>query len=98
MEKRSKTHVDELNSNNPSDSTPTPLNPFITSFTQEYVVLDYYKKGCFYEKQAKLIIRYEANKHTYVVNQKRIGFFPKVQTNIFDTIEQAIRFYNKVTR
>lgn len=80
-----------------SNRTAAPLNPFIASAKQEYVLLEHYEKGWFSERETKLTVHYADGKRIYVVYQERKGLFAKTASKTFDTFEVAIRFFNKVT-
>lgn len=77
--------------------TPAPLNPFVASAKQEYVLLEHYEKGWFSERETKLTVYYADGKRNYAVHQERKGWFAKTASKTFDTFEVAIRFFNKVT-
>lgn len=80
-----------------SNRIAAPLNPFIASAKQEYVLLEHYEKGWFSERETKLTVQYKTGKRIYAVYQERKGLFAKTASKTFDTFEVAIRFFNKVT-
>ena len=80
-----------------SKRTAKPLQPFVASAKQEYVLLEHYEKGWFSEKETKLTVHYADGKRIYAVYQERKGLFAKTASKTFDTFEVAIRFFNKVT-
>lgn len=80
-----------------SNRTAAPLNPFVASAKQEYVLLEHYEKGWFSERETKLTVYYAGGKRNYAVHQERKGWFAKTASKTFDTFEVAVRFFNKVT-
>jgi len=97
FKKRIESLVDELNGVIPVNYTAKPLQPFVESAKQEYVLLEHYEKGWFLERETKLIVQYEAGKRTYTIYQERKGLSTKAASKTFDTFEVAVRFFNKVT-
>lgn len=97
LKKRIKSLVDDLKEFIPYNGTSTPLNPFVASAKQEYVLLEHYEKGWFSERETKLTVQYKTGKRIYAVHQERKGWFAKTASKTFDTFEVAIRFFNKVT-
>ena len=97
LKKRIKTLLDELKDVIPHNGTAAPLNPFVASAKQEYVLLEHYEKGWFSERETKLTVQYKTGKRIYAVYQERKGLFAKTASKTFDTFEVAIRFFNKVT-
>ena len=97
LKKRIKTLLDELKDVTPHNDTTKPLQPFVASAKQEYVLLEHYEKGWFSEKETKLTVHYTDGKRIYAVYQERKGWFAKTASKTFDTFEVAIRFFNKVT-
>lgn len=97
FKKRIELLVDELNGVIPVNYTAKPLQPFVESAKQEYVLLEHYEKGWFLERETKLIVQYEADKHTYTIYQEHKGLSTKAASKTFDTFEVAVRFFNKVT-
>ena len=97
LKKRIESLVDELNGIIPINGINKPLQPFVASAKQEYVLLEHYEKGWFSERETKLTVQYKTGKRIYAVYQERKGLFAKTASKIFDTFEVAIRFFNKVT-
>jgi len=97
LKKRIKTLLDELKEFIPYNGTTAPLNPFVASAKQEYVLLEHYEKGWFSERETKLTVHYADGKRIYAVYQERKGLFAKTASKTFDTFEVAVRFFNKVT-
>lgn len=97
LKKRIKTLLDELKDVIPHNGTTKPLQPFVESAKQEYVLLEHYEKGWFSERETKLTVQYKTGKRIYAVYQERKGLFAKTASKTFDTFEVAIRFFNKVT-
>lgn len=97
LKKRIKSLVDDLKEFIPYNGTAAPLNPFVASAKQEYVLLEHYGKGWFSEKETKLTVYYADGKRNYAVHQERKGWFAKTASKSFDTFEVAVRFFNKVT-
>lgn len=97
LKKRIKSLVDDLKEFIPYNGTSTPLQPFVGSAKQEYVLLEHYEKGWFSEKETKLTVYYADGKRNYAVHQERKGWFAKTASKSFDTFEVAVRFFNKVT-
>lgn len=97
LKKRIKTLLDELKDVIPHNGTIKPLQPFVESAKQEYVLLEHYEKGWFSERETKLTVQYKTGKRIYAVYQERKGWFAKTASKSFDTFEVAIRFFNKVT-
>lgn len=97
LKKRIKTLLDELKDVIPHNGTTKPLQSFVASAKQEYVLLEHYEKGWFSERETKLTVHYADGKRIYAVYQERKGLFAKTASKTFDTFEVAIRFFNKVT-
>ena len=97
LKKRIESLVDELNGIIPINGITKPLQPFVASAKQEYVLLEHYEKGWFSERETKLTVQYKTGKRIYAVYQERKGLFAKTASKTFDTFEVAIRFFNKVT-
>ena len=97
LKKRIKSLVDELKDVIPSNGTTKPLQPFVASAKQEYVLLEHYGKSWFSERETKLNVIYEDGRRFYNVNHERKGLFPVNVTKTFSTLEAAVHFFNKVT-
>ena len=97
LKKRIESLVDELNEIIPINGITKPLQPFVASAKQEYVLLEHYEKGWFSERETKLTAQYKTGKRIYAVHQERKGWFAKTASKSFDTFEVAVRFFNKVT-